>query len=284
MSLTSLLKIKEVKKKFKEQFAMPIIKLEGELMAPPLTKHYGLVGTAFDYLMRFIIEFHNPKAIKWAWVAENALDLIRSNIQELTDIRLKKSLEKFEKYVEKNIRFAKREHDKFLRTGKTDEKLLEACIVLAQTDVIFRAGQIPNDYGLIEKKDIEDLSNLMKLIPIRQFIAEKHCFLNPTFGEASLVVGGADADIIIDNSLIDIKTTKYLTLKREYFDQLIGYYLLHRIGGITGIKDEIEIYQLGIYFSRYGLLYKLRITDVIDENTIEDFLEWFKKTAKKYFP
>ena len=57
MSLTSFLKIKEVKAKFRETFKKPSIKLEGEILAPPQTKNYGLVGTAFDYLMRFVLEY-----------------------------------------------------------------------------------------------------------------------------------------------------------------------------------------------------------------------------------
>lgn len=51
MSLTSFLKIKEVKAKFRETFKKPSFKLEGEIIAHPQTKNYGLVGTAFDYLM-----------------------------------------------------------------------------------------------------------------------------------------------------------------------------------------------------------------------------------------
>jgi hypothetical protein len=40
--------------------------------------------------------------------------------------------------------------------------------------------------------------------------------LNPDFGFASKLVGGADADIVLDSTLIDIKTVKAATLKPEY--------------------------------------------------------------------
>lgn len=43
---------------------MPAVKPEVDLLAPPLTDHYWLVGTAFDYLLRFYIKFLNPKAIE----------------------------------------------------------------------------------------------------------------------------------------------------------------------------------------------------------------------------
>ena len=62
MSLTSFLKNKDVKDKFTKAFPMPSISLSGELLAPPKTTHYPLVGTAFDYLIRFYLKRINPHA------------------------------------------------------------------------------------------------------------------------------------------------------------------------------------------------------------------------------
>ncbi|MCD6423793.1 MAG: hypothetical protein J7L42_06740 [Elusimicrobia bacterium] len=73
MSLTSFLKNKDVKDAFKREFKKPQLKLQGELLAPPLTNHYGLVGTAFDYLLRFYIKRINPNAIEHPWVSEVSL-------------------------------------------------------------------------------------------------------------------------------------------------------------------------------------------------------------------
>ena len=82
------------------------------------------------------------------------------------------------------------------------------------------------------------------------FKTESLCILNPIFGRASGLVGGADCDLVIDDTLIDIKTTKYLALKREYFNQLIGYYVLSKIDQIQGAPRGYAIRRLGIYFSR----------------------------------
>ena len=70
MSLTSFLKDREVKSLFKEYFKKPRMSTKNEPMAPPLTRHYPLVGTAFDYLMRFYLEYLNKNAISKHWVAE----------------------------------------------------------------------------------------------------------------------------------------------------------------------------------------------------------------------
>ena len=62
MSLTSFLKIKEVKEKFRRTFKKPVLKLEGEILAPPQTTNYSLFRTTFGYLMRFVLGHNNPYA------------------------------------------------------------------------------------------------------------------------------------------------------------------------------------------------------------------------------
>lgn len=99
------------------------------------------------------------------------------------------------------------------------------------------------------------------------FSPKKKIILNPTFGEGSTLVGGADADLIIDNTLIDIKTTKDLKISRPIFNQLIGYYLIYLIGGIDNHKD-VNIENLGIYFSRYNVLWTISTKEIGNQ---EDF-------------
>jgi hypothetical protein len=88
--------------------------------------------------------------------------------------------------------------------------------------------------------------------------------MNPTFGDSSKDIGGADADIIIDDTIIDIKTTKYSKFEKEYFRQLIGYYLLN----VRECNKYGKINNLGIYFSRYGLLFKFPIPLMRDISNI----------------
>jgi len=47
--------------------------------APPRTKNYALVGTAFDYLFRFEVQRRNPSAKAGEWVATEAVDELRSS-------------------------------------------------------------------------------------------------------------------------------------------------------------------------------------------------------------
>ena len=73
MSLTSFLRNKDVQERFRQEFRKPKFTAKKDLLAPPLTKHYSLVGTAFDYLLRFYVERLNPNAITKKWVAEFAI-------------------------------------------------------------------------------------------------------------------------------------------------------------------------------------------------------------------
>jgi hypothetical protein len=155
-------------------------------------------------------------------------------------------------------------------------------------DVIHRRGLLyggDDDFfktiGQTDPKDVQDLRQLISLVKPEMFRAEKACALNPHFGRASELVGGADGDVVIDDALIEIKTVKDFQLKREYFDQLIGYYVLFRIGGIEGLPKAHSINRLGIYFSRHGHLWLVNVKDVVKEASLPSFIDWFKKRAKE---
>jgi len=300
MSLTSFLKDKDVKDAFKREFKKPRLKLQGELLAPPLTNHYGLVGTAFDYLLRFYIKRVNPNAIERRWVSEASLHLLEmAHLHDLLEIPevspvIQKLKEKITenptlsdpivyKKVKEIIQYSKKVRDEFIKTGKMSSDLYKAVLLLAQVDVIYRAGVVDENLGNVDEKDIEDLKNLISVAKPEYFKAKKICILNPTFGIASQLVGGADCDLVIDDAIIDIKTTKKLDLTRNYFDQLIGYYILYKIGGIDGMPSNCEIKKLGIYFSRYAYLLFIDVRDIIREDTFPNFVEWFKKRASEEY-
>jgi hypothetical protein len=265
MSLTSFLKNDDVKERFLQEFPSPSFHLKKEIVAPPLTKNYSLVGTAFDYLLRFYIERLNSKAIRGEWVAEWAAKSVPS------------------RKVKKMVSRAKRVHAEYIKSGEMNDELIKSSIVLAQADVIYRAGILVEDFGTVDKGDIADLKNLILNVGPRLFKAKEICVLNPTFGEASVLVGGADGDLLIDNMLIDIKTTKDLGFRRDIFNQLVGYYILSEIGGITDVPVKPKIENLGVYYSRYATLYTVPVENVIDKTNLPSFIKWFKKRAKQEF-
>ena len=174
---------------------------------------------------------------------------------------------------------ARKNYFSFLNNGQINDDLIKSILLLGQLDLIYRPGRISKNFGIIDNKDVEDLNNLISLIDPKLFKANKLSLLNPTFGKASKLVGGADADLIIDDMIIEIKTIKKFELKRVHFNQLIGYYTLYRISGIDGMPAKDKIKKLGIYFSRYGYLHTFKTEDIINENRFPEFMEWFKERA-----
>lgn len=268
MSLTSILKSphhKELKAKIREYFPKPSFNLSGEVKVPSTTGVPSEIGTAFDYLIRFYIERNNPHIVvqKDMLVAEAGLELIE-NMEARS-----KEMGGYSSYNAKVLRewfkFGKKSYKGYLETGKVNAGLFLTAILFAKLDVPFRAGVDPNfndltNKGLVKIR-IKELSALFRLLDSEIFHAEKRVLLNPTFGIASNMVGGADADFIIDGTLVDIKTVKELKLKLSDCDQLAGYYLLSRIGGLDGNLDAEPIDRLGIYFSRFGQLWTISIEE-----------------------
>jgi hypothetical protein len=290
MSLKTFLDNKDVRARFSEEFPKPKFGVKREILASPVTKHYSLVGTAFDYLMRFYIKCLNPEAITRKWVAENVIWDFATTIEGAFCI----NADSHETYIELDsmsendrhllkkfediIFVAKTNYSEYLESRVMNDELIRSAILLAQLDFIVRAGIIDENFGVIDDSDVTDLRKLISIINPDSFKAKELCLLNPTFGKASKLVGG-DADLVIDNLLIDIKTTAKLEFKRDYFNELIGYYTLYKIGGIPDAPVEPKMENLGIYYSRYGELFTFPVTSVIPLSKFPSFVEWFKGRA-----
>ena len=215
-------------------FDKPAFNIKGGLKAEPLTKNYPTVGTAFDYALRLQVASLNANLVSsFPLVAQKGVGGNRKRREFINNFE-----EKRKNYLSGQLAI----HD-----------LLQDCVILAKMDNVFRSGKdYPNsDIFSVDEADIEDLQRLINLVDPNLWIASKQCFLNPDFGQSSLDLNGADADLIIDSRLIDIKTTKYLKFKREDFRQLVGYQILNiRENDMYG-----SIESLGLYFSRFGILF-----------------------------
>lgn len=303
MSLTSFIKQTEVRKKFREQFPKPGFNIKKQLLFPPLTKNYMEVGAAFDYLFRFGLKRNTPKAVEEMWVAELALrdmpgftsdsvtgksyfepDWERSIYEHTGRKLLMERKYRISERANRVILEAKSRYSHFLKSGRFTTDLIKSAIFLARLDGKMRGGVPPEKLDLdnVDEKDITDLRNLIKGVNWDDFKTRQICLLNPTFGEASRLVGGADADVVIDDTLIEIKTTIKCELKRDYFSQLIGYYCLYCIGGIDGLPKKRKIKNFAIYFSRQAYLHFLPINQCIDNQRFTEFFKWFKDKVENY--
>jgi len=176
---------------------------------------------------------------------------------------------------------AKYESRRYISTAEISTSLLESVLRLAQVDPIVRSGYIDPNLGAIHPEDVGDLERLISIVEERYFKASKVSLLNPTFGKASRLVGGADADILIDDQLIEIKTVQKYELQPHFYHQLIGYVVLNEIGAIGDLKPRPKINTAGIYYSRHGFLFSFRMDELKDQDSFKNFVNWFRQRAEK---
>ncbi len=173
--------------------------------------------------------------------------------------------------------------------GKGDDllRLIELSQYLAHADIVVRRGPWDFNPKFQETPAVTDeLLRMFELFkPSWRFAPRKICLLNPCF-VASGEVGGADADLVIDNMLVDFKTTKRNSVDTDDFLQLLGYAALARQGGfIAGNKvHSIQIEEIAMYFARYGVLARWRLDTLFPRGTFERFCEIFEREIETYDP
>jgi len=286
MSITSILsygnpKFKEYRSEL-AKYQIPKYNLgKFELRAEPHSQNYAIVGTAFDYLLRFTIERNFAAFVESReWVAESAVDFLTNNSSITFDSldtnsydTLLKNNKKLAKEIDSRFQYVKEIfYYSYVNKHKTvDTDLIMGCLFLAKLDALVRSGYwnlYSIDFFSESEADVSDIKSLIEICDINIFKPKNKIILNPTFEKSSSLVGGADADIILDDILIDIKVTKKLKITRNYYNQLISYYLLHLIEK-SKQRTELTINKLGFYFARYGCLLLIQ-TDKI--GTPESFL------------
>lgn len=163
--------------------------------------HSSVVGTAFDYMARFIVAqkiISNKENVTAGLTAKIGLEIIKGYCDQKTS----KSLEtKFNKGINLVKRFVNDSDINFV-------ELLRYASYMARLEHTYRAGMPPKDIkgsllGREEKEIIEDLKRLCEVF-IEKFMipqvitSESNVVFNPHFGIASMRCGGADADLYID--------------------------------------------------------------------------------------
>ncbi|MED4225944.1 hypothetical protein [Neobacillus cucumis] len=232
--------------------------------------HSSVVGTAFDYMARFIVSQYissNKENVTEGLTAKHGLEIIKGYCDQKTS---KSLVTKFNKGINLVKRFV-------YESDMSYEELLSCASYMARLEHIYRSGMPPKDikgslFGREEKEIIADLKHLCEVFIERFMILEvitpeNNVVFNPHFGFASMRCGGADADIYIDGTLYDFKTSKKSGYNWKEIAQICGYYILNCIA--VGLRDNtaklygFEIKRLAFYRARYGEI------EFIDISTME---------------
>jgi hypothetical protein len=234
-------------------------------MCPADTEGYpwGTVGTAFDYRIRYRYEvtaIRRLVAYKGAVMAagllgcedmlppafvelESALDHLMGGIADLSSPL----------------------------PVDQEERLCRLCYALALYEQHYR-GTANENWPLVKLGPEATLEQIVKLCSprvVEDLVGMSHLFsecpdpaligtpavLNPTFA-GSVELGGADADLILGRTLIDLKTTKKGKPGRALYWQIVGY-------ALADYTNEYDIDRVGFYFARYGSVVSWPLDDLL---------------------
>lgn len=277
MSLTEILSRPDIAAEFNKYIRVPVVQSSAasKMIAPPRShSSYALVGTAFDYCLRFCLAACNQRVIsEQPWVAEIAVKLLEDEEEELPPgLSLEQS--------RKGVARARELYREFLETKVFTRQLARAALFPAALDKAYRTGPETVVISYLRQPlryEVQDCMRLVRAVPQTMLTATHRVALNPTFGEASALVRGADADVVVDETLIDIKTTKYYQVTATQLHQLVGYRILLAAceeSGSTALGEPI-ITHGAIYFSRHAKLERFPYSELIDRRDFLRLSKWF---------
>jgi hypothetical protein len=225
----------------------------------PKTKNYSLIGIAFDYLLRSELKRLHPTSIENELIAETSISLVSQYVELNGYYPAKnKQIGQKELLLMKNVAESyKQMRAVFIEDGVLTDDFIEATIKFARMDAI---------YNLISEEFKKSSDPIL---------------LDPTFGEASRKVGGADVDLIRGDTMIDIKTTKEMKLDGYLWSQMVGYLIL---ADEAHSNERIlpKIQNFGLYFSRYGCFWKINASYVRENRNYEEVKRKLLKTNMQF--
>lgn len=220
---------------------------EVEAIRPKAKVPYGTLGMALEYRIRYYFAVTPPKG-----AISGAQQAFTSKLRRAYEGPFTRSLNTLAAELQPAGK----------RLSRDDEdRLLRHCVVLALFEQGYRST-LTAEHRLLALKSVS-LDALLGIAPriwIDDLRAQswrfydcsneqltRPVFLNPTF-DGSHHVGGADADLILDGQLVDIKSTVSSDLHKlsMWLRQLVGYVLLD-------YTDKYRIQAIGFYFARHGV-------------------------------
>ena len=250
--------------------AVPKITVGDLVVAPPAGVRGGqftLIGTAFEYLTRTFVAAVNPgrvtrrdkRAVQHAAVWPRQ----RPSAQELV-VRV---------YAE-----AAAARDKFLDDELFTDDLLRSSVYVADIEIALRSGILHDAVHEPSADVLADLRGLVVTLRTQPWlVASRRAHLNCTFSTWSPRIGGADYDLLIDNVLVDIKTTVKAGWARAAFNNTVACWALSRLEGIE------DVTHIGLFSPRYASLMTFEACELFSTPDHEArFLDWFADAATKH--
>jgi hypothetical protein len=262
---------------------------------------YAPIGTAIDYRVRYafdvtpyqqLVAWHGAllltaKPVESLPLTPIYFDIMQGIAQGPYPLKLVRQFFESLDYTLQTIQPVGRRLD-----AEAEHFLDRYCVVLSFFEQVFRSNAylqgpllqptvkqsveelltIPQDSWL------DDLSQIFNLFYTRNHeLSSRPYILNPTFA-GSLDIGGADADLVVDGCLIDIKASLSSQIKAEYLYQLAGYLLLD-------YDNQLHMNAVAIYMARQGMLFTWSIPEFLHQLTGNESAELgsLRRVLRKLF-
>lgn len=311
MPIQDFLMDKEFKNLLKESIVYPKVSNEMKvLIVPPVCDDPSLVGTAFEFLLQYELfryqmkTSHNlglyssslmlgdkkPQLIyKTKSTSEGneksrELKLIRyvppsyigaSRISMVNDSKKENEILEFYNYAKNFLKKYDRDLS-FEKVKMIPDEIFIIAIKLSKLEQFYRSGKLARNFDYISDKDINDLKALIKIFDRNKLDAERYCLCGPYFASKGIHVSGFDMDLVLDNTIVDIKTTSSRPLIKSHVYQLVIYYLLSKVFGIEGYPVKQRIERIAIYYVRYDYMWSSDIKDLLDPKGEVKLKKWIR--------
>ncbi|MFC6723382.1 hypothetical protein ACFQE1_03025 [Halobium palmae] len=180
--------------------------------------------------------------------------------------------------------------NQYVQTGMNIKGVVKAALI--------NAGWKPSEKvhswinrDAFEDDILEEMESLFELLLEQDWTEGGTVFEKPSFGNHRHILRG-EGDFIVDNLLLDIKTTQDPSFTKAFWRQLLVYYtladiqrILHDLDGRAYGKEPFdgrypEVNQVGIYYARYGELRTVDSHELIDDQSqYEEFRAWLVDRA-----
>jgi hypothetical protein len=308
MSLSRFIERAEVVAKLKPFRPKHPRKIGVPLRVEPRSNRHSLVGMGFDYLLRFELQRRAPHAVAQAWVAESVPEVLffrepldggrgsvwgskidNAALVTLDPERVSDPLgiaEEAAGRARQVIDGAKAAVAAYVKdkapTRAAQEDVARHALRLAKLEPVFRALRVePSLFEEPALEDVQDLLDMLAVVPFNLLVNDRVLLLNPTFRE-SHTVGGADVDLITGDTLLDFKTTKKSEMEARDLDQMLGYFLLARSQRQLDSTFP-QINRFALYFCRYGYVWAQDVTLWTNQPEFDALEGWFFQHAAEVF-
>ena len=223
-----------------------------------------LIELAFHYIAKVIVA---------AYCNDTNCNPFENSIAERSIRNLQPKIEKsYFQEVYERYEYATMQLQNYIDgEDNSTNNIIQHCFFLAKLDICYRKAAIPSDLSqfftpatpdeVIEIKEMA-LKFGKSFIP-RVLRLESKIIFNPNFGFGECLIGETECDMIIDKTIIDLRTDIGTSYPRDRVTKSMVHFLLTEINRDFGNKENaFPIDNLVFYSARYGETEILSLEDI----------------------